>query len=956
MKSSFLFCTVPVIFVILPATGLLLFTSGFFLTRVAIEEKSNRSVPYLSNYPETDEINFEEFTRFNRVVILVIDALRYDFVKRITRDELAIDAEFKPYHNHMRTITNLIDNYPRQAKLYKFLADPPTNTMQRIKGLTTGSLPTFVDQTSNFNSPKITEDSIIHQIYRSGRKSLFVGDDTWIDLFPDTFAETYPYPSFNVRDLHTVDAGVIKHLPPFLERGDWSLLIGHFLGVDHVGHIYGPDHSSMKNKLTQLDGVINSVVNQISDDTLLVVLGDHGMTETGDHGGDTSDETDAALFLYSPNPIFPLLMPSPILNSPIISDSVSQKNIVPTISLLLGLPIPYSNLGALIPELFLNKENPLSSLSFLSRAMLTNCLQLWRCLTHYSLLTSDISSYDMEILRIKIDSITSSHQSSNFYEINNLIAFIEKCTEFLNHSEKICQSVWARFRIERMSIGFSILIFTALLQYYITTNLYQHDNIYLGDKILLYASISYVILGLLLLMSTELTYSIKIIMVSSCMVSMSFIIYRIITSRYLIYFRESVNLFSISSLVFSIISPISLFSNSFIIREDSRIEFMLQTYNLILLFKSLSIWYTQSRDKSHIITSLFNPCLLLSLMSLTRLFHACRPEQLPCDSSIFSLHLLNLAEKSFISAFLRILLSIILLIITVDLLSWKYQISNYKCYSISLTSLYVLIIIFWLTKLLPEPPIHSSLISYYYTFSPRIVYLIAIFLICISTWNLSKHNTDFSIHYSSLCLVVWLLSCLLVGDGMTSSLALLLLYQGILSKVVSYCGSLPLFFISHYFFLLCSQFYFAIGHQFTVHSIRYEAAFTGFHGDLPSFILAGFLIGINMFAPYICNICFLPLFLLTINNELKKDTSLLQISMTTWLHILCFANIQVLCTCAAAYIHRRHLMVWNVFAPRFVYESVIYYVLVVSIFVIFSIVYRASLQINVKGNLLIKRQ
>ena len=72
----------------------------------------------------------------------------------------------------------------------------------------------------------------------------------------DSFSEAHPYPSFNVKDLHTVDEGVIRHLFPFLERSDWSLLIGHFLGVDHCGHIYGPDHSTMKDKLIQLDGVI----------------------------------------------------------------------------------------------------------------------------------------------------------------------------------------------------------------------------------------------------------------------------------------------------------------------------------------------------------------------------------------------------------------------------------------------------------------------------------------------------------------------------------------------------------------------------------------------------------------------------------------------------------------------------------------------------------------------------
>lgn len=36
------------------------------------------------------------------------------------------------------------------------------------------------------------------------------------------------------------------------------------------------------------------------DDTVLFVMGDHGMTRTGDHGGDSADELEAGIFIYSP--------------------------------------------------------------------------------------------------------------------------------------------------------------------------------------------------------------------------------------------------------------------------------------------------------------------------------------------------------------------------------------------------------------------------------------------------------------------------------------------------------------------------------------------------------------------------------------------------------------------------------------------------------------------------------
>lgn len=70
-----------------------------------------------------------------------------------------------------------------------FIADPPTTTMQRLKALTTGSLPTFIDVGSNFASTAIIEDNWVEQIVSSGRNITFLGDDTWslLSLFSVLF-------------------------------------------------------------------------------------------------------------------------------------------------------------------------------------------------------------------------------------------------------------------------------------------------------------------------------------------------------------------------------------------------------------------------------------------------------------------------------------------------------------------------------------------------------------------------------------------------------------------------------------------------------------------------------------------------------------------------------------------------------------------------------------------------
>lgn len=66
-----------------------------------------------------------------------------------------------------------------------------------------------------------------------------------------------------------------------LMKNDWDLLIAHYLGVDHAGHRYGPNHPEMTRKLDETNARLEKIINLIPDDVLLYVVGDHGMTENG---------------------------------------------------------------------------------------------------------------------------------------------------------------------------------------------------------------------------------------------------------------------------------------------------------------------------------------------------------------------------------------------------------------------------------------------------------------------------------------------------------------------------------------------------------------------------------------------------------------------------------------------------------------------------------------------------
>lgn len=222
--------------------GLLLFCKGYLLTRIVIP--THASCPVQQNTTQT----CSGYPRqFRRVLWIIIDALRYDFaVYDETLDPVPL------YRNKLPYIRDLLRDEPNNARLYRFYADAPTTTLQRLKALSTGSLPTFIDFSLNFKGHEVSEDSLPHQMAANNKTVTFLGDDTWIGLYPRYFNTVVALPSFNVKDLHTVDNGVMQHLIPELKRNtDW--IIGHFLGVDHCGHTFGPSHPSMAAKLQQMN-------------------------------------------------------------------------------------------------------------------------------------------------------------------------------------------------------------------------------------------------------------------------------------------------------------------------------------------------------------------------------------------------------------------------------------------------------------------------------------------------------------------------------------------------------------------------------------------------------------------------------------------------------------------------------------------------------------------------------
>lgn len=426
------------------AVGIWLFTTGFLLTRLVLEEKSNCTMPPIENTKGLLNVDGGCWhpKSFDKAVVVLIDALRYDFTVPGNSENP------QPFHDALPFLYETAVKSPQNAFLRPFIADPPTTTLQRLKGLTTGTLPTFIDAGKNFAGTAIDEDNLLMQLKDAGKRIAHLGDDTWWSLFPDYFEPNISkaYDSFNVYDLHTVDNGVINNIFPLLteKSGEWDLLIGHCLGVDHAGHRYGPNHPAMASKLQQMDGFVRKVADSIDDKTLLIVMGDHGMDSKGDHGGESDDEVEAALWMYSKKPFFGRTSPefvTPPANAKI--RPVNQIDLVPTLALLLGIPIPYNSLGAPIEEAFAGtKGKDWRNLAAVSRVAAAGTERYQA--SYQKAQGASASSESGSPASLWSEALAVTKNDRNAYA-----AF----SEFQEVTLRACKDLWARFDVPRMIMG-----------------------------------------------------------------------------------------------------------------------------------------------------------------------------------------------------------------------------------------------------------------------------------------------------------------------------------------------------------------------------------------------------------------------------------------------------------------------------------------------------------------------
>ncbi|PIN13319.1 Glycosylphosphatidylinositol anchor synthesis protein [Handroanthus impetiginosus] len=907
---------------LLHSLAILLFTRGFLLTRSELSQYSQcNDVEQSPCFAPPHEQNASRscWTKpaVDRLVIIVLDALRFDFVA-----PSSFFAERKPWMDKFQVLHELASRNQSSARIFKAIADPPTTSLQRLKGLATGGLPTFIDVGNSFGAPAIVEDNLIHQLVQNGKRVVMMGDDTWVQLFPHHFDTSYPFPSFNVKDLHTVDNGCITNLFPTLYKDDWDVLIAHFLGVDHAGHIFGVDSTPMMEKLEQYNEILKKVVGVLEsqsgpgglhENTMLLVMGDHGQTMNGDHGGGTAEEVETAIFALSlkkPPTSLPAAADSlscqlDMHGRRVCIDSIQQLDFAATVSALLGVPFPFGSIGRVSSQLISlaggtwNQEKSTTGEdqssshvdNWLQNYVNVLCINSWQVKKYidvYSSLSligfsekdllhvSDLYSEAQELWSNTSKNISLDKSERAFASLPLVKRQLDAYSMFLESVAALARSNWTEFNLKMMGVGFCIMLSSLCLHVFLIKRL---------DKLC----------GL-----------------HSCSG----------------YSRE---LFGVHfACIVVLIRACSFLSNSFILEEGRVASFLLATTAIFQLRCAIM--------KKRMLREALLLCLLVPLLRISielgQLKQAVNSLFLKVDPS----KILGIDNDSQFWMYVAEVLPIVALIVVAFIMyrsMSSFSSQGIVKYVVAGTLFnYMLIPLHWASdsSLFSVPMFLEGEMR---NLIPRLTYAAGLLQLSMLAIDLFVRERALNLEETTvkaLALLSAWSSTIIVLSGKQGPLVVLALFIGgwcIIrlmaleqdAKNDSSASSLSYALPVTQWSLMAVCMFFSTGHWCAFDGLRYAAAFVGF--DEFNLIRQAILLTIDTFGfSHILPIFALPL-LVVCCYPLMQNKQIFSMRLSqVYLMYGFITAITVTFTMLCVTIQRRHLMVWGLFAPKFVFDVV----------------------------------
>jgi len=283
------------------------------------------------------------FIKKNKVQIVLLDGLRYDkFVEHPTFKEIISDGRIM-----------------KDAKYYKIKCSLPSMSLPNWLSIMTGAPPEVHGLLNNILAPETTFDSIFGRVISDdGTFCGITGSTTFPALVKSQLSPLVGdggvAPSFGPLGSNTnafyADRERMKITRQALTGSiKFDLFLTHFSDIDIQGHAYGVTKKYNKdntyyNACTEKGNLVKEILNIVDEDTIVIIISDHGQVDAGGHGGTHKQNIEVPLMVYKKNSNFGSFKGTDYF--PQIT--WNNLDIAATVTGLLGYPSPAQNEGRMI--------------------------------------------------------------------------------------------------------------------------------------------------------------------------------------------------------------------------------------------------------------------------------------------------------------------------------------------------------------------------------------------------------------------------------------------------------------------------------------------------------------------------------------------------------------------------------------------------------------------------------
>ncbi|ORY20153.1 hypothetical protein LY90DRAFT_676914 [Neocallimastix californiae] len=308
------------------------------------------------------------FKSKNKVEIVLLDGLRYD--------------KFLEHPTFKEIITNR--NIMKDAKYYNITCSLPSMSLPNWLSIMTGSPPEIHGLLNNILAPETTYDTIFGRVISNNgtfcgitgsttfpalvksQLSPLVGDGGVAPSFGPHGSSTNAYYADIERMKITRQAmtGSIK----------FDLFLTHFSDIDIQGHAYGvtPEYNkdnTYYKACTAKGLLVKEILNIADENTIVIIISDHGQVDAGGHGGTHEQNMVVPLMVYKKNSKFGSFKGVDYFPQ----ETWNNLDIAATVTGLLGYPAPAQGEGRMITswiEGLVNSSNSKELIRILLRDLL----------------------------------------------------------------------------------------------------------------------------------------------------------------------------------------------------------------------------------------------------------------------------------------------------------------------------------------------------------------------------------------------------------------------------------------------------------------------------------------------------------------------------------------------------------------------------------------------------------